>query len=97
MTEHPNPPAFPCEELCNTSSDPFATPRPVRHPGMSLLDYYAGQALANPAICTGTAPDWQLKQWFGDRGGVMPWEIAAKQARAYAAHLLAERNRSNQP
>lgn len=30
------------------------------HPGMTLRDYFAGQALANPVIC-GEASDWEIE------------------------------------
>lgn len=68
-------------------SEPFAEPE---RSGMSLRDYFAGQALGNPAICTGSAPEWRLKAWFGDRAGIRPEEIVAKQARAYADAMLTE-------
>ena len=45
MTAPENPMAFPCTTRKNTSSDPFATPRETSHPGMTLRDYFAGQAL----------------------------------------------------
>jgi hypothetical protein len=41
-----NPAAFPCKTRKNTSSDPFATPREIAHPGMTLRDYFAGQAIS---------------------------------------------------
>ena len=59
--------------------------------GMTLRDWFAGQALANPAICTGTTPEWQLAKWFGNRTGVHREEIVAKQARVFADAMLAER------
>ncbi len=40
-----NPPAFPVTMLVNRSSDPLATPKEVRFPGMTLRDWFAGQAL----------------------------------------------------
>jgi hypothetical protein len=40
-----NEPAFPCSEKRNTSTDPLATPREFNHMGMTLRDYFAGQAL----------------------------------------------------
>lgn len=41
-------------------------------------------ALANGTICTGNVPEWQLKAWFGDRGGITREEIATRQASEYA-------------
>jgi hypothetical protein len=64
---------------------------PMHARGMSLRDWFAGQALANPAICTGTAPDYDLTRWFGDRCGIMRHEIAARQAGDYADAMLAAR------
>lgn len=86
MPDRPeNPPAFPNFEQSDDGTG-FC-----RFEGMLLRDWFAGQALANPAICTGTAPDWQLRSWFGERGGLMPWEIGAKQAGAYADAMLLAR------
>jgi hypothetical protein len=51
-------------------------------------DYFAGQALANATICTGHAVDWQLRVWFGGRGSITRYEIAAKQAMEYADAML---------
>lgn len=59
--------------------------------GMTLRDHYAGQAMANPAICTGVAPDWMLKAWFGDQGGIRREDIVAKQAWMYADAMIAAR------
>ena len=38
-------PAFPCTVKRNTSRDPFATPKDVAFSGMTLRDYFAGQAI----------------------------------------------------
>lgn len=65
-----------------------------QHPGMSLRDYFKGQALANPALCSGEAEDWQLRHWFRTgQGNITRFEIAAKQAEEYADAMLAERNK----
>lgn len=61
--------------------------------GMSLRDYFAAAALQNHVICTGTVPEWQLKVWFGDRGGITAQQIVAKQAASYADAMLAERTK----
>jgi hypothetical protein len=80
-----NPAAFPAQFYSSGG-----TPLSPRE-GMSLRDWFAGQALADPAICTGTAPDYDLTRWFGDRCGIMRHEIAARQAGDYADAMLAAR------
>jgi hypothetical protein len=62
-------------------------------PGMTLRDWFAGQALSNPALCTGTAPDYELRRWFGERGGVTKAEIVAAQAYDHADAMLAQRSK----
>jgi hypothetical protein len=58
--------------------------------GMSLRDWFAGQALCNPAICTGQASVWELREWFGEhRTSIARHEIVAKQAWQYADAMLA--------
>lgn len=70
--------AFPCTVKVNTSSDPLATPRPVEHPGMTLRDWFAGQALNG----------------FLSGRGVMPDKIITAQfAYRFADAMLAERER----
>jgi hypothetical protein len=69
----------------------YPTSEHVSNPGMSLRDYFAAQALANPTICTGRCEDWELRAWFKDRGGITKHEIATKQAFSYADAMLAER------
>lgn len=62
--------------------------------GMSLRDWFAGQALSNPAITTGEASNWQLSVWFGEyRTGIARSEIIAKQAMCYADAMLEERRK----
>lgn len=46
MTKPSNPPAFPVKVTRNTSTDPLATPREMQMEGMTLRDWFAGQALA---------------------------------------------------
>jgi hypothetical protein len=72
---------------------PFAKGDPETH-GMTLRDWFAGQALSNPAICTGQDKDYNLQRWFGERGGITSWQIAAAQALEFADAMIAERNRS---
>lgn len=52
-----------------------------------LYQWYLGQALANPAICTGEASQWQLKTWFGERNGITRMEIIVRQAREAADEM----------
>lgn len=59
--------------------------------GMTFRDWLAGQALANPVLCTGTAPEYTLNAWFGGRGGIRREEIASRQAYDYADAMLAAR------
>ena len=60
----------------------------------TLRDYFAGQALANPAICTGTAADWEMRAWFAERRGITRQDIAAKQAFTYAGAMLKARGQT---
>ena len=78
-----------------TSENPQAFPNPAKGPygtpGMTLRDYFAGQALANPAICTGQADERHLIRWFGNRVGIERWEIVARQAGDYADAMIVTR------
>lgn len=74
--------------------NPRAFPLSTTNPGMTLRDYFAGQALANPVICTGKAEEYQLERWFGGRGGITAAEIVAKQAATYADAMLSERSKA---
>lgn len=67
-----------------------ASPRLPAQPQAQLArrDYFAGQALANAAICTGVAAEYELRTWFGDRCGITRYEIVAKQALKYADAML---------
>lgn len=58
-------------------------------PGLTKREYFAAAALANPALCTGSAPEYMLKAWFGERIALTQQEIAARQAVAYADALIA--------
>lgn len=89
-----NLPAFPCRTKANTSSDPLATPREVIFTGMTLRDWFAGQALANRTICSGSEPEWQLSIWFGKySSGITRQQIVTRQAFAHADAMLAERSK----
>ena len=57
--------------------------------GMSLRDWFAGQALANPAICTGKASERDLELW--DLWNASPGDIAARQAEEAADAILKAR------
>lgn len=83
-----NPPAFPVEDL----RDEYGNGLVQGSPGMSLHDWFAGQALGNQAICTGSCATWELTKWFGpDRTGITRAEIIAKQAGEYADAMLIAR------
>lgn len=78
----------------NPNAFPFAAE--YGHPGacggMTLRDYFAGQALTNAAICTGTAPEYDLTRWFGRyASGITRAEIVARQAGEYADAMLSAR------
>lgn len=62
-----------------------------RQPGMTLRDYFAGQALTNKDCCNGAASENNLKKWFGERVGITPCEIAARQAYEMADAMLEAR------
>ena len=73
-----NEPAFPTSLRRNTSSDPLAKPSVFDYPGMTLRDYFAGQALiALPHMGASGLDD----------------DGIAKQAYALADALLIERER----
>lgn len=78
-TKHDGGPAFPHKSQVQS--------------GMTLRDWFAGQALANPAICTGSAQIWELKAWFGGEAGVTRGQIVAAQAHEYADAMLKERDK----
>lgn len=74
--------AFPADNTANTNGTM----------GMTLRDWFAGQALHNPAICTGAASEYDIVAWFGpSKYGIEKSEIVAKQAFEYADALLEER------
>ena len=83
-----NPPAFPNTGNSSWSMSPTE--------GMTLRDYFAGQALANPIICNGTAPKWQMVKWFGEyANGITTAQIIARQALEHADAMLAARKKAN--
>ena len=59
--------------------------------GMTLRDWFAGQALSNPEICTGHAQKYQLVEWFGARLAIPRSEIRSRQAYEHADAMLAAR------
>jgi hypothetical protein len=73
-----NPPAFPVKVKRNTSTDPFATPREIQLEGMTLRDWFAGQALSG--LC---ANQRATHEWIG--------QYAASSAYSIADALLAAR------
>lgn len=84
-----NAPAFPVE--VDSDGNGLQTgPSVGWATGLTKMEYFLGQALANPNICTGDAPDYQLRAWFGERTGITRAEIVAKQAAEYAKSVLTE-------
>lgn len=84
MSEIDNPPAFPVKVKRNTSSDPLATPREFQMQGMTLRDWFAGQALAGISSCLTGAE------------GKPIYNIIAQDAYAMADALLAERKETSE-
>jgi hypothetical protein len=77
----------------NSSPDPEFVPEHLHcslreQEKITKRNHLAGQALANAAICTGVAAEYELRAWFGDRCGITRYEIAAKQAMEYADAML---------
>lgn len=85
-------PAFPLGLAAASSGDIYHSAQIMQGgEGMSLRDWFAGQALCNPNICTGTAHEYELRAWFGERNGVTREEILSRQAHNCADAMLAER------
>jgi len=80
-----NPPAFPVKVKRNTSSDPLATPREFRLEGMSLRDWFAGQALAG--LCSTDRES--------TNSALDDFQAVAADAYEYADTMLAEREKRN--
>ena len=76
MSAPNNPRAFPSAAI----DDAFG--------GMTLRDHFAGLALP---LVSETYPEWQLKEWFGNRTKLTRQEIRAKAAFVVADAMLAER------
>lgn len=83
-------PAFP---RTFTDEDQYGVMRTASTGGMTLREWFAGQALSNPAICTGKASEYDLDRWFPRATSVDPFQIAAAQATAHADAMIAERDR----
>ena len=65
----------------------------LEHAQKELRDEFAGQALANPGMCTGTASEADLKVWFGERAvNITSAQIVARQAYEIADAMLKQRN-----
>lgn len=65
--------------------------------GMSLREWFMGQALSNPELCNGRADDWSLGEWFGKGAlGLTRFQIAAKQAELHADAMLSARGGQTQ-
>jgi hypothetical protein len=60
----------------------------------AMRDWFMGQALANPSICTGQASEAQLSIWFPGpgSGAITRFEIAAKQAERQADAMMKARS-----
>lgn len=56
-----------------------------------VRDNFAAAALVNASLCTGTAPEYSLKHWFGNNGGVSKAQIVAAQAYEYADAMMQRR------
>lgn len=79
-------PAFPQNDLSGYGMGPAER----NNGGMTLRDWFAGQALANPAICTGEVANRTLDEWFGRyRANISRAEIVVRQALEYADAMLA--------
>lgn len=84
-------PAFPCLGNVAHNSDW------VSDDGMTLREWFAGQALANAGICTGQAQEYELKHWFGEHTvAINRFQIVAAQAEAYADAMLAQLEKGRQ-
>lgn len=83
-----NPPAFPVKVKRNTSSDPLATPRETQMEGMTLRDWFAGQALAGEMA----AQSPELGEWTSETPDQALRDRAALLYR-FADAMLAERER----
>ncbi len=93
MADHSGP-AFPCAEIRGPNGDGICEAAP----GMSLRDWFAGQAL--PAVTSalsqsnGVVPEYVLRDLFGrDASGIRREQIAAGIAYSLADAMLERRNR----
>ncbi len=62
-------------------------------PGMTMRDYFAAQFIPAAIEMAARAPEYDLREMFGDRGGLRREEIAAAFAYRYADAMLARRTR----
>lgn len=73
---------------------PQPTNEGFRFDGMSLHDWFAGQALSNPAICNGIPGAGEIVNWFGKNAScITRYQIAAMQASDHADAMLAARTK----
>jgi hypothetical protein len=70
--------------------NPYIEADPLEQ-GMTLRDWFAGQALVSGLVKGSGHSEWQLRKWFGGRSGLLCEEIAAKAAYEYADAMLKER------
>jgi hypothetical protein len=60
--------------------------------GMTLRDWFAGQAMSNPELVDGCASNRLLDEWFGKGScNIDSAKVAAKQAYRYADAMLEAR------
>lgn len=79
-----NPSAFPVNAANLGGPGAYAP-----DPGMSLRDWFAGQALSSTLD---KYPEWQIADWFGkSAAGITREQIRAKAAYQIADAMLAER------
>lgn len=76
--------AFPNNEKSDSGNHHFS------HPGMTLRDYFAGQAMSSART---ELPEYDLRALFGDRTGIRREEILAADAYRIADAMLARREK----
>lgn len=62
--------------------------------GIPLRDYFAGQYMAIAIAAGRSLPQYELKNMFGDRGGLTAEEIGATLAYRYADAMVDARKRT---
>ena len=81
-------PAFPQNDLSSYGMGPAE----CSNGGMTLRDWFAGQAMSNPELVDGCASNRLLDEWFGKGScNIDSAKVAAKQAYRYADAMLEAR------